>query len=345
MRYASLFTVLLFLASSINAQITLPNGHIVPKDSFIVYLFFGHSNMAGRDKGNLDSAANPFLWNFQLDRQPLQTWVPAKEPIHIENPPFPEFGCGPGMPFLRAMSNAYPGYYFGIIQNANSHYTIAVDYRRGKAAYIEEIGAAQTLMGKVTFGAMVAMLGWVESEGEIAAASPLEFAWQETSMVAEIRQDLQVPNLPYLVGEFENGASSTRAIYRDTVARRILLTPSLIKNSAIVPSAGMGYIDDHHFDCVSQKAWAQRAFRICVDSGWVPGGGSPVAVPARFGPGSGLALSRGDALLVFDARGRLISSQAVQAAGVMPHFGLRGVYFVKHLRGGTVISTTRKILF
>jgi hypothetical protein len=337
---------LLFSTASVFGQVTLPNGRVIPKDSFIVYLFLGHSNMAGRDKSKLDTVSSPSIWNFQLDRPPLQTWVRAKEPIHFENPPAPEFGCGPGISFLKAVSTISPGYYLGILQNANSHYCIATDYRRGKAAYTELVGAAQTFRGKVTFGGIVAMLGWVESEGEYPLAKPAEFAMQESCMVEEIRADLQTPNLPYAIGEFELGATSARAKFRDTITQKILTTPSILRNSAIVSSVGLTYTDDHHYDCASQSVWGQRAFGVFRDSGWLPTGLSAERSKENLRTASSLHEFRpGDEVQLFDATGRRVGSGVVGASATMPGFTLRGIYMVRHLRQRTVIATARRYFF
>jgi hypothetical protein len=190
------------------------------------------------------------------------------------------------------------------------------------------------------------MLGWVESEGETALAKPEEFAMQETCMVAEIRQDLLAPNLPYVIGEFENGASSTRAIYRDTVARRILLTPTIVANSAIVSSAALTYTDDHHFDCASQKVWGERAFTIFKDKGWLPGSTSVADRRFALRRESGIReCVAGDEMQLFDAAGRLVASAVAGAGGSLPRFSVRGIYIVKHIRRQSVLTTSLKCFF
>jgi hypothetical protein len=339
------FLFLLCSALAAAAQVTLPTGRVVPKDSFIVFLFVGHSNMTGRDRVALDTAESPFLWNCLLNRPPQLAWIPAREPLHIENPPDQEFGCGPGMPFLKALGIAYPGYYFGIIQNSNSGYCVQGNFRRGKDAYDEEIGAASLFAGTVTLGGIVAMIGWVEAEDGSVAANPFRFAFQESCMVAEMRSDLQKPDLPFVIGEFENGASSPLAVDRDTVAAQIFATPARITNSAIVSSEGMTYTDDHHYDCSSQKVWGERAARVLVDHGWGPGRTSTAEPLAWCAPSGTLSPHRGDEIRFFDPRGRLVASIPVASDGIIPHSELRGMYIVKHVRGPTALATTLRFLF
>src|SRR4051812_38251075 len=58
------------------AQVNL-GGVTVPKDKFVVFLFIGHSNMAGRDINHSDNVTDPRVWNYHWmsDKQ----WVLAKE--------------------------------------------------------------------------------------------------------------------------------------------------------------------------------------------------------------------------------------------------------------------------
>src|SRR3954470_1078890 len=99
------------------AQVNL-GGVTVPKDKFVVFLFIGHSNMAGRGINHSDNVTNPRVWNYHWmsDKQ----WVLAKEvPGNLANG-LSGRGCGGGgMPNLKALAQAFPSYYIGAIDNAS----------------------------------------------------------------------------------------------------------------------------------------------------------------------------------------------------------------------------------
>jgi len=120
--------------------ILLPNGVFVQKDRFLVYLFIGHSNMAGSP--TYDTTPHPRVWNYQLpeevNRYAPYIWRPSVDGLHV-------WGLyktdGPAIPFLKQMAEKYPGYYFGAIQNAHTSASYSSHYYPGGPLYNEIVEA------------------------------------------------------------------------------------------------------------------------------------------------------------------------------------------------------------
>src|SRR3954467_13730970 len=106
------------LMSALSAHALKLGSAEVPKDKIIVYILIGHSNMAGHVTVGTDGVTAPRIWNFQWFSN--KQWVPAKEtPGNLANGLSSHGEGGPGMPFLKGMATAYPGYNFGVVTNAS----------------------------------------------------------------------------------------------------------------------------------------------------------------------------------------------------------------------------------
>jgi hypothetical protein len=93
------------------------------------------------------------------------------------------------------------------------------------------------------------------------------------AIIADIRADLGEPNLPVLHTDYEveaTGALSVTSAVGMKIRPLILTLPMRIQNLAIIPTNGTPLIDDHHFDMVGQKLWADRGIQIMIDRGWFP---------------------------------------------------------------------------
>ena len=130
------------LALALPAQAVSLGGRSVPKNRFIVYLAVGHSNMAGRvnDIAADTYETHPRCWNYKFDDGSTNAWVIAQAPVHRDVTW--QRGGGPATTFLKRMAALYPGYYFGVIQNAHSSVEIINDYRRGLTYYDEIVAVA-----------------------------------------------------------------------------------------------------------------------------------------------------------------------------------------------------------
>jgi len=252
--------------------ITLPNGVSITKERFIVYLFIGHSNMAGAEK--TDSIAHGRAWNFYIEeeipRYENHTWIPAAGALHIWLPLRNQNGGGPGIPFLKLMVDDYPNYYFGVVQNAHTEGSYAQNYYKGGNLYHELIAAVDKIKNKVTIGGIVCMLGIQESI-QTNVENAADFANNIKTMVQNFRDTLDLPDLPFFIGELEKGGTGYPTWTNGAlVDSQIQLIPERIPYSAMVSSEGIPYKDFHHYTYDGQLIWAGRVVDIIQSKGWFP---------------------------------------------------------------------------
>jgi hypothetical protein len=300
-RCFSIFMLSLVLYGSIFqvSAITL-GGTNVPKDHFIVYLGIGHCNFAGRNSTSADSVTNPRAWNYAWDSQGRSDtqWVLAQEHNGGNSAGNTALGYsgltqrgvgGPSMPFLKGMAQQYPGYYFGMITTALSCATVRqitsdvitgvpssdIDtYSKagGGNRYKEIIELAQKVKNDVTFGGIVCMLGMTEvRDGTQAGVSTIKSDFVQ--MVSDIRGDLGLPNLPFITGHYEMGATgvfSPTSPLGPIIVKAIDSLPSALTYCDTVSNVGCTYRDDHHFTTQGQNLWASNAVACIVKHKWFP---------------------------------------------------------------------------
>lgn len=269
-----------------SARALMLGGTEVPKDKVVVYFLMGHSNMAGEDNVNSDGTTAPRIWNYEWFK--AKQWAPAKETPGADRNGLSGRGeGGPGMPFLKAMALANPGYHFAVISNAMPSSTLRGEndghngsgipadenrYWKGAILYGELLAAGLEVKDKVTFGGILCMLGSVEAtrtSEEICRA----FSDDAATMVRDFRTDLGAPNLPFIMGEYEAGAAAEFALSQPWPAiidQQIKQIPSKLDYSATVDSKGIPMLDNHHYNQAGVKIWAGRAVSLIAAKGWIP---------------------------------------------------------------------------
>jgi hypothetical protein len=244
-------------------------GTLVPRDKAIVFLHFGHSNMAGLARSptslrsyHFDPAPN--LWSYR-DGQ----FTPAKEPTAPDPPG--HLGAGPGMAWLRsAAAAAGPDYHFISIARARGG-APSVDFLKNGLYYPALIEPALELKGRVTFGGIFIMMGITDRH--MPEAEQDGFPDRMARIIADLRAELDEPDLPVLHTEYEVESTGYLAIDQPVgmkFNRLVALLPERISNLALIPTAGVPMRDDHHFDMAGQKLWAERGIQIMIDRGWFP---------------------------------------------------------------------------
>jgi len=170
-------------------------GNKVPRNRAIVFIHFGHSNMAGLAQS--PSSMRPYffntgdrLWSYQGGGR----FVPAKEPT-APDPPV-HLGAGPGMAWLRAAAAAAgPDYHFISVSRARGG-SPTNDFMKGGLYYSDFMDKAIELKGKVTFGGVFIMLGITDRH--LPPAQQDGLTDRMVKIVSDIRADLGEPNLPVL---------------------------------------------------------------------------------------------------------------------------------------------------
>jgi|GEM_PF-3573407 hypothetical protein len=292
------------------SQVALPSGVVVPKEKFVVYIMIGHSNMVGRDP-ELDTVPDPHAWNFFItdccQDIPDHTWVPARDCIHMD---FAGAGDGPSMHFLKKMAAEFPGYYFGVVNNANSGVQCRANYLKGNGAgsldlFAEMMQALDLIKGNVTFGGIVCMLGVPEAVNAPESVCR-SFSSDIALMVQEFRDTLGLPQLPFLIGSFERDgpAIASQAPYWQIVDSQTNLVPSKVAISGIVPSDSLVYFDRWHYTYASYEIWTQRAVDTIEARHWYPAGAVNAVAPSPHAAHSTGMRHCNAAFLATDALGR-----------------------------------------
>jgi hypothetical protein len=279
-------------------------GTTVPKEKFVVYLLIGHSNMAGIDLAHSDPVSVPHAWNYPVK---TKQWVLAKEPVNNKAAGLSGNGAaGPGMPFLKGMAAAYPDYYFGVIDNASLSATChgenlgnntsgldPSDNRYWDSTYLYDqiITAAKAVQNEATLGGILCMLGTVEATRTSATVCQA-FSDDIANLAKFFRRDLNMPQLPFIMGEYEDGAKGSFATTLPLpaiVMQQIKLIPSKLPYSTTVNTVGIQMLDDHHFTGnVGQQEWAKRAIAAIQTNKFFPGASSSInlAPPRHHAAGS-----------------------------------------------------------
>lgn len=292
-------------------------GTNVAKDKFVVYIMIGHSNMAGQDLAHSDGVSDPHGWFWPVNTTTTKQWTLAKEaPNAGRTVGISGHGeGGPSMPLIKGLIAAYPGYYVGVINNASLSATCKGEntgsnssgldpadnrYYKGTYLYQQIIDAVKAVQADATFGGILCMLGTVEAtrtSQEVCQA----FSDDISQLAKDLRTDLGMPDLPFIMGGYENGASGDFALSKPLPAivdAQIKLIPSKLTNSAVVDSKGITMLDDHHYiaNAGGQPVWAQRAITIIQTNKWFPTGTTALATtlaPAAARAGKSIGFASG----------------------------------------------------
>jgi hypothetical protein len=246
------------------------NGMKVPREKALVFIHWGHSNMAGHGVNPPELrpffyTPQPHIWSYQGNG----VFVPAKEPTAPD--PMTTMGAGPGMAWLRtAAAHAGPDYHFISIARGKGSAT-SEDYLKGGLYYSTFMDRAVELKGKVTFAGMFIMMGITDRH--LPLDQQAGFADRMAQIISDIRADLGEPNLPVLHTDYEVTATGDLAVTTDYAVRirpLILSLSSRIHDLAIIPTDSITLEDDHHFTLAGHKLWCERGIQMMIDRGWFP---------------------------------------------------------------------------
>jgi hypothetical protein len=250
----------------------------VAKEKMIAFIHFGHSNMAGRGSSPaterpLFFTTSPRAWMYHVDKQ----WQPVQEPFSAGDSTTLSGNLGgPGTAIIKtALKAAAPEYNFVSLGKGNNA-AYCSQYLPGAIYYDGMIATTKALIGKVTFGAIFIMLGITERHGTPADRSG--YASCINTLVTNIRTIVGDPNLPLLLTDYEVTAKGSLAVggaVEQAIRPQILMVPSVVSRSALVPTDGANLVDDHHFQLDAQRIWSERAIQIMKDKGWFPWAAAP----------------------------------------------------------------------
>lgn len=223
-----------------------------PKD-LQIYLLIGDANMGGRAEIPADAAGilqRCYLLNDQNE------WEPAMNPLNRHSKVGVDAAVqklGPGYGFAKKMLDRDPNANIGLIVNASDASKMA-DWLGKSELYWS---ARKRVKTAVSSGVLKGVL-WQQRE----SGKPEEYPDQIKTFVSSLRADVNVPSLPFIVGQLHDGKS-----WNDTFAK----LPESIHLSAYVPVNGLGVADNGYFDSKSQIVLGERfAEQMIVLSKTIP---------------------------------------------------------------------------
>lgn len=258
-------------------------GTSVPQEKIVAFIHFGHSNMAGRADAPQDlrsyffKDADPHGWLFK------DKFQPALEPNTAgddgNNQPLVAGQTlplgGPGTALIKQAIAMAPSYYF-VSLGYGKGASYCSQFLPNHLYYDNVMKQPRAVKGHVTFGAIFVMLGITERHG--TSADITGFPDCINTLATKIRSELDAPDLPLLLSDYEMSSVGTLAATTDfaqQIIPEIHRVPDVVKNSAIVPTddlplADGSASDGHHFNLEGQKTWAARALQVMKDKGWFP---------------------------------------------------------------------------
>ena len=239
---------------------------VVPPKGMKIFLLMGQSNMAGRGRVPAEWR-RPLARAYKMNRD--GAWTAATSPLHFDRR---SSGVGPGDMFLRRYLEDHPGETAGVVPCAVGGSGIptwtpaAGDGPEGqnfRRALARAKKAQET-------GEIVCML-WLQGETDARRyhLSPPDFEAyyvpRFTNMVATLRRELGLPDLPVLASEAGTFVPDIQERLNPAIAAAVRTLP----RCALVPAADLSTClpDKIHFDTAAQRTLGVRyydAFRKMV---------------------------------------------------------------------------------
>lgn len=216
-----------------------------PDSNFHIYLLIGQSNMAGR--GPVDEESKQVNKNILvLDSQ--NHWVAATDPLHFDKP---VAGVGPGIGFAKNMLRVNEK--IGLVPCAWGGSPIKV-WQPGEKYF--DAHPYDDALFRVRIAMQTGVLKgilWHQGESDNDSAKALLYIKKLQELVNRLRNDLQMPNLPFVAGEIGYFNKV------DLINKEINKLPQVTTNTAVVSAEGLVDKGDHlHFSTASARELGKR---------------------------------------------------------------------------------------
>jgi hypothetical protein len=225
------------------------------RGNFHLFLLAGQSNMAGR--GKLDDAARaPSPRVFSLNQ--AGQWQPAVDPLHWDKT---AAGVGLGRSFANVLAAKNPGISVGLIPAACGGSSISV-WAPGQ--YFEQTkshpydDALARAKRAVQDGTLKGIL-WHQGESDTTAKDAPLYEKRLEALINRLRQDLNAPDLPVIIGGLSRFSTSSPRPERETVNAALQAVARKLKNVRFVSAEGLTpNADNVHFDTASLRTFGER---------------------------------------------------------------------------------------
>jgi len=207
-----------------------------------VYLLIGQSNMAGRAPIG-EQEAKPMEGVFLLNDK--DEWEVASNPLNRYSTIRKGLGMqklNPGYSFALAMQKEAKGRTIGLVVNAKGGTRIE-QWEKGTKFYTEAVRRAKEAQKGGT------LKGILWHQGESNQGNPEGYADKLAKLVADLRADLGIKDLPFVAGQVNDVPK---------VNEEIAKLPGLVEHTAYVSSEGLKCMDRWHFDEPSMKELGSR---------------------------------------------------------------------------------------
>ncbi len=213
-----------------------------PKEDLHLYLLIGQSNMAGRapideqSKGVIDRC-------YLLTRAGV--WETASNPLNRHSTIRKAEGMqklGPGGSFSRTMLKEDKRVSIGLIVNARGGTSIE-QWAKGGEFYEEAVRRVKQATETGT------LKGILWHQGEADRDNPDRYLEKLKKLIADLREDLQAPELPFIAGQVKDVPEINNQIAR---------LPGEVAFTAVARSEALTTQDRFHFDTKSTKLLGQR---------------------------------------------------------------------------------------
>ena len=224
--------------------------------SFDLYVCIGQSNMAGRATLTpevMDTLQNVYLLNdkgnFEPAVNPLNRYSTVRKDLSMQR-------LGPAYGFAKEMARQTKRP-VGLVVNARGGPSINSCLKGSKDGYYEE--ALSRVRIAMKQGGVLKAILW--HQGEADCSNPEAYKQKLISLVKDLREDLDMPDLPVVVGQISQWNWTKREAGTVPFNQMIKKVSSFIPYSDWVSSKGLGWYKDEkdpHFNTEAQLLLGKR---------------------------------------------------------------------------------------
>jgi hypothetical protein len=204
--------------------------------------------MAGRGKVEpQDQIPDPRVWMLTKGN----AWAPAVDPLHFDKPKVA--GVGLGRSFGITVAAPHPDAGIGLVPCAVGGTSID-EWKKDGKLYANAIRRAKIAMQRGAFKAIL----WHQGESDVDANKQKNYADKLKQLIADFRDDLGQPELPFIVGQL-GPFHQKIAPGTDAFNAQLKEFAATDPHCACVSSDGLTNIGDNtHFDAASQREFGRR---------------------------------------------------------------------------------------
>jgi hypothetical protein len=220
----------------------------MPNPTKKIFLLMGQSNMAGRGfVVDVEAIEDPRIsvLRFDIFRQ-------ASDPLFLDKW---SAGVGPGMSFAQAVLAQREDIEIGLVPCAVGGSSLA---RWAVGGFLYERALLMARHSR-NFGGISGIL-WHQGESDAGSQATADtYADRLVTMLAAARRDLDVPDVPIVLGELADFLDESKQPCWRTVNAQLHAAAGELGNCAVAKADGFDHIGDTlHIDARSQRTFGQR---------------------------------------------------------------------------------------